>query len=227
MIKVEKLSKNFGSKQVLKEVSFSLEKGNVYGIVGENGAGKTTLFRCIAGLETYKGNIFSKFDHLKNHLGVLFTESYFFSKMTGEEYIRLMTNARKVDCNNIQDKNIFDLPLQDYVSSYSTGMKKKLALLSVLLQKNDCYILDEPFNGVDIQSNIVITEIILELKRLGKTVLMSSHIFSTLSDTCDEIFLLENGAITQRVMKNDFSKLEKEMRKVTVGSLVSKLNLHG
>jgi ABC-2 type transport system ATP-binding protein len=64
---------------------------------------------------------------------------------------------------------------------------KKLALTAILLQENKFFILDEPFNGVDIQSNIIITEIIIKLKELGKTILISSHIFSTLNDTCDEI----------------------------------------
>jgi ABC-2 type transport system ATP-binding protein len=64
---------------------------------------------------------------------------------------------------------------------------KKLALTAILLQENKFFILDEPFNGVDIQSNIIITELIIKLKELGKTILISSHIFSTLNDTCDEI----------------------------------------
>lgn len=225
MIKIERLSKSYGNKQVLNEISFSIEKGKIYGIVGENGAGKTTLFKCIAGLEKYKGNISSEFKSLKNHLGLLFTEPFFFSKMTGKEYIQLLANARNVELNNIDDKNIFDLPLSDYVTNYSTGMKKKLNLLAVLFQHNDCYILDEPFNGVDIQSNIIIAEIIHELKNLGKTILMSSHIFSTLSETCDEIYLLKEGRIAQRVLKKDFSKLEDEMKQVSVGNLVSKLHL--
>jgi len=98
-------------------------------------------------------------------------------------------------------------------------------LLAVLLQENDCYILDEPFNGVDIQSNIIVTEIIHKLKELGKTVIMSSHIFSTLSDTCDEIYLLDNGELVKRVLKKDFDELEKEMKLVAIGNKIDKLNL--
>jgi len=126
---------------------------------------------------------------------------------------------------DIEEKNIFDLPLNEYASSYSTVMKKKIGLLAVLLQENDCYILDEPFNGVDIQSNIIVTEIIHKLKELGKTVIMSSHIFSTLSDTCDEIYLLDNGELVKRVLKKDFDELEKEMKLVAIGNKIDKLNL--
>ena len=94
-------------------------------------------------------------------------------------------------------------------------MKKKLGLLAVLLQENDCYIFDEPFNGVDIQSNIIVTEIINKLKELGKTVIMSSHIFSTLSDTCDEIYMLDKGELVKRVLKKDFDELEKEIKVIS------------
>ena len=106
-----------------------------------------------------------------------------------------------------------------------TGMKKKLALTAILLQGNDVFILDEPFNGVDIQSNLIITEIIKELKKLEKTVLISSHIFSTLAETCDEIYLMKNGEIIQQVAQIDFNKLEAEMKKITVGNRIDKLAL--
>jgi len=178
MIYIQNLSKNFGDKQVLKNVNMQFERGNVYGIIGENGSGKTTLFRCIAGLENYEGVITSELNPLKNYLGLLLTEPFFFTKITGKEYIRLLCNARKKEVSEIDDKNIFDLPLNQYASTYSSGMKKKLALLAILLQGNQCFILDEPFNGVDIHTNIIIIDLIHKLKELGKTVIVSSHIFS-------------------------------------------------
>ena len=225
MIKVNSLSKHYGTKQVLKNINLSFEKGKIYGIVGENGAGKTTLFRCIAGLEKYDGEITSDFKQLKNHLGLLFTEPYFFSRITGKEYIQLLLNARNIKISNIETKNIFDLPLNQYASTYSTGMKKKLALTAIFIQKNDCFILDEPFNGVDIQSNIIITEIISRLKELGKTIIISSHIFSTLSETCDEIYLLKKGKLIKRVFKQDFNKLETEMKEFSIENKIDKLEL--
>ena len=160
MIKIKKLSKFYGKNQVLNSIDLEFKKGKIYGIVGENGAGKTTLFRCLSGLENYKGTITSDYTKLKDHLGLLLTEPFFFSKITGKEYIRLLANARQMKLTNIEEKNIFDLPLNQYASTYSTGMKKKLALTAILLQQNDIFILDEPFNGVDIQSNLIITEII-------------------------------------------------------------------
>ena len=225
MIKITGLTKNYGNNKVLKEINMVFSRGKVYGIVGENGAGKTTLFRCIAGLESYSGDIISEVQPLKNHLGLLLTNPFFFTKITGKEYIKLLCNARNKRSINIDEKNIFDLPLNQYASTYSTGMKKKLAITAILLQENECFILDEPFNGVDIQSNIVLAEIILKLKELNKTVLVSSHIFSTLSDTCNEIHLLRKGEQIKSVQKVDFKTLEQEMKEITIGKRIDKLEL--
>lgn len=225
MIQIENLSKKYGNKVVLQSINLLFESGKVYGLVGENGAGKTTLFNCIAGLETFEGEIKSDIPKLKNHLGLLITEPYFFSKITGKEYIQLLCNARSIEKIDFEKSNIFDLPLNEYASKYSTGMKKKLALTAILLQENNYFILDEPFNGVDIQSNIIITEIIHKLKELGKTVIISSHIFSTLNDTCDEILILENNTISKKVKKTDFHQLESEMKKISIGNKIENLNL--
>jgi ABC-2 type transport system ATP-binding protein len=225
MIKVIALSKHFGTKQVLNNINLTFSDGNVYGIVGKNGAGKTTLFRCIAGLEDYKGAVESELTPLKNHLGLLLTEPYFFSKITGKEYIRLLCNARENKIDDIERRNIFDLPLNQYASTYSTGMKKKLAITAILLQDNKYFILDEPFNGVDIQSNIIISEIIHKLRELNKIVIISSHIFSTLSETCDEIHLLKNGEFIKAVKKEEFNQLEVEMKETTVENKIEKLEL--
>jgi len=225
MIKTEQLSKFYGKKQVLNSIDLEFKKGKIYGIVGENGAGKTTLFKCLSGLENFKGTITSDYTKLKDHLGLLLTEPFFFSKITGKEYIQLLANARQMKLTNIEEKNIFDLPLNQYASTYSTGMKKKLALTAILLQQNDIFILDEPFNGVDIQSNLVITEIIRRFKKLEKTVIISSHIFSTLADICDEIYLMKNGEIIKKAEQVDFNKLENEMKEFTIGNRIDKLEL--
>lgn len=225
MITIEKLSKTYGKHEVLHDINLHFEKGKVYGIVGENGAGKTTLFKCLAGLESHTGAITSTLNPLKNYMGFLPTEPFFFPKITGKEYIALLCNARNVACPDLDQKNIFDLPLDQYAINYSTGMKKKLALMAILLQENECFILDEPFNGVDIQSNIIIVEIIHKLKSLGKTILISSHIFSTLNDTCDEIHLLKEGEFVRKVKQDEFAHLEQEMKDFSIGNRIDRLEL--
>ena len=136
-----------------------------------------------------------------------------------------LCNARGISIKDIESRNIFDLPLEQYASTYSTGMKKKLALTAILLLENKYYILDEPFNGIDIQSNIIITEIINKLRDLNKIVIISSHIFSTLGDTCDVIHLLRKGELIKSVEKSNFKSLEAEMKNASVGNKIEKLGL--
>jgi ABC-2 type transport system ATP-binding protein len=153
------------------------------------------------------------------------SELYFFPKITGNEYIRLLCNARQIAVSKLQEKNIFDLPLNQYVSTYSTGMKKKLALLAILLQDNQVFLLDEPFNGIDIHSNILLTHIFQRLKSLNKTVIITSHDLLILTDICDEICLLQKGKIAQRVLCNDFNELKLSLNDYSIGDKIEKLHL--
>ena len=195
MIQIEKLSKSYGKNQVLLDINVHLEKGQAYGFVGDNGSGKTTLFRCIAGIESYEGKVNSALENIKNNLGYLQTTPVFMSRITGWEYLKLICSARQIKEENFEEENIFELPLRAYAENYSTGMKKKLALTALLLQRNELYILDEPFSGVDMHSNIKIMNLIHNLKTQGKTLLISSHILSTLTDTCDHIYHLQDGRL--------------------------------
>jgi len=224
MITITQLHKSYGKKQVLRDINVMFTSGKVHGIIGENGAGKSTLFRCIAGLETYNGNIESPFPILKNHLGFLPTHPLFMSYLTGKEYLRLLCMARGIDRDDFTQQNIFELPLNQYAETYSTGMQKKLALTGILLQQNDLFILDEPFNGVDIHSNLLITKIIQQLKAAGKTVLISSHIFSTLRDTCDNLLWLKDGQLSAKIPPTEFDKVEQQMQQTNANLDLSVFN---
>ena len=225
MLEIKNLTKTYGNTVALENINLDFHPGKVYGIVGENGAGKTTLFKCIAGLESYQGNISSTFHPIKDHLGYLETNPIFMSYLTGWEYLKLLCKAKNITTENFEEQNLFDLPLLEYAENYSTGMKKKLALMGVLLRKNDIIILDEPFNGVDIQSNMLISEIISELKVLKKTILISSHIFSTLNESCDEIVLLSRGKVVKQVQKDNYAALEKSMKQTVVGDKLKNIML--
>lgn len=212
MITIEHLTKKFGEQTVLDNINIRFEKGKVYGIVGENGSGKTTLFRCIAELEKFEGKITSDLKPLRQHLGYIMAENFFMSKITGEEYIGLLLEARGKSSTDILAKNIFDLPLDRYVEDYSTGMKKKLVITASLLQDNPFIIMDEPFNGLDLSSCIILTELIKILRNKGKTVILSSHIFASLMESCDEIIKLDNGKLSAPIEKDDFKSLEEELK---------------
>lgn len=224
MIQIKALSKSYNKNEVLKDINLSFKKGNIYGIVGKNGAGKTTLFSCIAGLETYHGSISYLNKTVKNVTGFLPAVPYFLSKLTGNEYLHLFCVARGVEFNKSSEENIFNLPLSDYIDTYSTGMKKKLALNAILLQKNEVFILDEPFSGIDIESNILLTQILTELKKRGKIVLISSHIFSILQETCDVLHYLSNGKIEKTVAKDEFYVIEEEMKNKEISNRMSFLD---
>lgn len=211
MIKVQHLSKSYGRTKVLDNINLIFEKGNVYGIVGKNGAGKTTFFNCLLGFEKYTGIVDCADGTLKNITGFVPTDPFYLSHITGKEYLQLMCNSRGIKYTSITNKNIFDLPLHRYAENYSTGMKKKLALTGVLLQRNEVFILDEPYNGVDIESTFMITELIKQLKEADKTILLSSHIFSTLEENCDCIYYLENGTVSGPLYKNDFFRIKDKL----------------
>lgn len=223
MIKIQNLFKSYGNQGILNNLNLTLREGEIHGIVGENGAGKTTLFKCIAGLENYEGHIMYDNKSLKNYLGYLPTDPFFLSKITGYEYLQLVSSARNLKLANFEVHNIFDLPLKQYAENYSTGMKKKLAITGLLIQKNEIFILDEPFNGVDIHSNIIIREVLLKLKDLNKIILLSSHIFSTLNDTCDYVHYLKNSFIKYSLGKGDFEKIEEEMKGESIGNKIQNL----
>ena len=225
MLELKSINKSYGDNQVLKDINLSFSEGEVAGVVGENGAGKTTLFRCIAGLEDFDGDVTYSEGILKNTLGFLPTDPHFMSKTTGLEYLTLLCHARGIEVSDFEEKNVFDLPLNQYAETYSTGMKKKLALTATLLQKNEVFIFDEPFNGVDIQSNIVITEVIQKLKELNKIVILSSHIFSTLNQTCDVLHHLKGGEILKSVGKEAFQEVEASMKDSSVASRIDRLEL--
>jgi len=226
MLEIKSLHKSYRKKEVLRDINLSFRPGVISGVVGKNGAGKTTLFRCIAGLEKYVGTIAYSEGELANLTGFLSTNPYYLAKLTGKEYLQLLCNGRNIPLPDLSTANIFDLPLEQYAATYSTGMKKKLALTGVLLQKNEIFILDEPFSGVDIESNLLLQEVLKKLRSLNKIVLISSHVFPVLEEICDNLNYLENGQIKSMAAgKEDFTKIAEEMSGVGVAKRVEGLDL--
>ena len=212
MINVQNLSVSFNNHEVLKNITIDFEEGLVHGIVGLNGAGKTTFFNVLAKmLKPDSGFITQNNITITiQHSAYLETGNFFFSRITGGEYLKIFkqTNA---GFNLAALQEYFKLPLDELIENYSTGMKKKLALLAVLKLDKQVFILDEPFNGLDLETNKILEIIILSLKQKQKTVFVSSHIIDPLLTTCDKIHLLENGCFVKTYHKTDFSKIEEDL----------------
>ncbi len=211
MITINNLTISYNKqKEVINNLNLSLEEGCIHGIVGLNGAGKTTFLNTLYGLKKPdSGSITLKEKKInKKNVSYLVTENYFYSNITGREYLNLFKNKNF----DIEEWNkLFSLPLDSIVDGYSTGMKKKLALLGVLKQDKSILILDEPFNGLDIETCRIIRMILLRLKEKGKTIIITSHIIETLTNLCDYIHYLETGNIKYSKDKDGFSEFEKDV----------------
>jgi ABC-2 type transport system ATP-binding protein len=212
MINVKDLSVSFNDHEVLKNITIHFEKGLVHGIVGLNGAGKTTFFNALAKmLKPDSGGVMQNGTVLTiKDSAYLETSNFFFSRITGNEYLKIFKQTN-TEFNLAALQEYFKLPLDELIENYSTGMKKKLALLAVLKQDKPVFILDEPFNGLDLETNKILEIIILSLKQKQKTVFVSSHIIDPLLTTCDSIHLLENGCFVKTYSKTDFSKIEEDL----------------
>ncbi len=209
MLNIDQIRAGYGEGDVLKGVSFTAATAEIHGILGVNGSGKTTLFRVLNDwLPKRAGRTAFSNEELKGyHIGFLETDPYFYPYMKGKEYLGLL-KVKNEDYNIDAWNAIFDLPLDQMADEYSTGMKKKLALLGLLAQDRPVLILDEPLSGVDIESNVKFQEIILRLRESGKTILLSSHMLGALTAICDKISLLSGGVITKTYQKEEFSNLE-------------------
>lgn len=212
MISIKDLSFSYGKVPVLDGLKAEFEKGKVHGILGINGSGKTTLFNLIYGLLSPDegGILIDGKKASKKDLGFLETQNFFYPYMTGREYVNLF--HREVGEFDVRFwEELFRLPLEDYASNYSTGMKKKLALMALLRQNRPILLLDEPFNGIDLESARVLMVLIKTLNEKDKTIFMTSHILETLEKTCDFIHVLDRGKLKKSYFRNEFSQLESEV----------------
>ncbi|HCN50830.1 MAG TPA: ABC transporter [Chryseobacterium sp.] len=206
MLEIKNINVTFKNQNVLNDLHLSIEEGCILGILGKNGAGKTTLFESLYQSLKFSGNITWNNERLQRKMvSYLETENYFYPYITGEEYLSYFTSAKESEISKIIEK--FNLPLKKYVQYYSSGMKKKLALIGMLMLDKPINILDEPFNGVDFEGVHILYDIIRQLKSEKKIVMISSHIIETLFHTCDKIAVLQNGKIEKIYVREDFDQL--------------------
>ncbi len=207
IIEIRNLSKKIGKKQILKDVSFSVDKGETVGLLGRNGAGKTSILKCITGLWLYDdGDIFvcgknvKKSDN-RSEIAALIGYPSLFPNMTLQgniDYFGILSLkeyvARAKELTDIL--NLSDV-LNKKVGTFSSGMKQKACLLVALMQNPEILILDEPTSMLDPISGFEIREFIKNVKKSGISILISSHNIAELEGLCERAVVVDNGQITR------------------------------
>lgn len=223
IIEVKNLTKDYGSGRGIFDVSFAVKKGEVFGFLGPNGAGKSTTIRHLMGFsKPDKGNTyilgeptFNKYYKILNHVGYIPGEIALPAGLTGWQFLRMMQNLQHI---HNEDKlnsmltlfELDDVTLQGETKRMSLGVKRKLAIVAAFMSDPDVLILDEPTSGLDpvMQENFI--KFIHEEKSRGKTILLSSHIFSEIDSTCDRIAIIKDGRIVSEFVADDLKHASKK-----------------
>lgn len=236
ILEINSLTKSFDILKSLDNLSLSIPKGIILGLVGSNGAGKSTTINCITNLLNPDSGVIKIFGkilkedeiNIKIRMGVLYENTDdLFLYLKGEEHLHFVGNVYGIN-KKILEMRIDELfayfELESHrhilIESYSRGMKKKIAFASILLHDPEFIILDEPFEGLDIMAIIKVKKILRQLKEKGKTILITSHIFSYIEDLSDEVAIINKGKIIfQSATKEIRNKIKNELTKETYQSL--------
>ncbi|MCD7036723.1 ABC transporter ATP-binding protein [Metabacillus sp. GX 13764] len=208
-LKVQNLTKKIGSKTIVKDVSFEVQNGEIFGLLGPNGAGKTTIIRMIVGLiKRTEGKVMiQSFDldesyrESMNEIGAIVENPEFYKYMSG--YKNLKHYAR-MSLKNISEEKILEAvrlvklekAIHNKVKTYSLGMRQRLGVAQALLHDPSLLILDEPTNGLDPQGMKEFRNYLKELANAGTSVLVSSHLLAEMQLMCDRFAIIEKGVLT-------------------------------
>lgn len=230
VLKCEHLHKNFGKKEILKDVSLELEKGDILGFIGPNGAGKTTTIKLILGLQSITSgtvningyDIDKNFTKAIEKVGAIVENPDLYMYLTGYENLKLIANLYKGVGKERIDEVVKLVKLEnrinDKVSKYSLGMRQRLGIAQAILHKPNLLILDEPTNGLDPEGIKEIRELLKDLAEKEKmAILISSHNLLELETFCNKICIIKNG----RVMETN--KIE-EVKNITKGGYVFEID---
>ncbi len=216
VIETRGLTKDYGFGRGVFDVNIHVDKGEVFGFLGPNGAGKSTTIRHLMGFsKPDSGNAkifgldtFDHYDRVLGHVGYIPGEIALPAGLTGWEFIRMMQNMQRIH-NETRLQEMLDLfelrnnVLTGETKRMSLGVKRKLAVVTAFMSDPDVLILDEPTSGLDpvMQENFI--QFIHKEKKRGKTILLSSHIFSEIDSTCDRIAIIKDGKIVSEFIAND------------------------
>lgn len=210
MIKVVNINKKYGDFEVLKNISFEIKKGTIYGFLGPNGAGKTTTMNILSGLIDFNGGeIYLDGEDFKKNkrqllrkVGYLPQNPVFYNYMNANEYLHFIGEIANISEKNIKERTIELLDIvklrpaaKRKIGQYSGGMKQRLGIAVALFNKPEIVFLDEPTSKLDPEGRMEILEFIKDLKSAGTTVFLSTHILSDVERVCDNVSILDRGQI--------------------------------
>ena len=206
VLKVENLQKSFGKKEVLKDLSFTINEGEILGFLGRNGSGKSTTMKCISGLMAFDSGSVSicgfdiKKDRIKalEKIGVSIESPALYPNLSAYDHYKQMAAWRKIPKERVQEMIDFanlGSYLKKPVSTYSMGMKMRLMLSLVIMHNPKLLILDEPMNGLDFEGVLNLRKTLVDLKNSGSSILLSSHQLSELEKISDRVLMIENGKV--------------------------------
>lgn len=227
MVSFQHVSKTYEGHQALSDVTFTIQKGKIFGLLGPNGAGKTTLLRMLVRiLLPDSGNVFFENQPLSDihlpRIGYLPEERGLYPKMKIDDHLLFLAQLKginksiaKLSISSWSERlQITDL-LKRKVEELSKGQQQKVQLIAALLHEPDLLILDEPFSGFDPLNAEILNQIILEMKSEGKTLLISTHRMENAEDLCDDIALIHKGKLVLNgVLKQILNNTEQNRYRV-------------
>lgn len=206
MIKIENISKRFGTETVLQNVSLTFEKGKIYGLVGRNGSGKTVLLKMICGFIrpdegkiTINGVVLNQQREFPTNVGILIERPGFLPGKSGFQNLKYLSSIKNI----IDDSRIYQtlkmVGLENAgnkrVGKYSMGMKQRLGIAQAIMENPYILLLDEPMNGLDDQGVAEMRELLKKFCNSDKTVVFASHIKEDIQELCDVVYYIDAGKI--------------------------------
>lgn len=216
LLECQNLYKSFGKKQILKDVSFEIDEGDILAFIGPNGSGKTTTIKLILGLQSIdKGKVtINGFDVKKDFVksiekvGAIVESPDTYMYLTGWQNLKLTANL----CKDVSDEKIKEIVklvdlegrINDKVSKYSLGMRQRLGIARALINEPNVLILDEPTNGLDPEGIKDLRNLLKKLAKEGLGILISSHNLAELESFCNKVLIIDNGTIIETSEVKEF-----------------------